>query len=215
MATSCNNYALPTTQLIVTNPTLGVKSIEGASDGLNSAYHMIELIKKSELEGVQGYVIACFDDTGLAAAREIAKGPVIGIGEASMHIASLLGAKFSIITTLQRSVAIIESNAKVYGFLGACCQGVHALNLPVLDLDNNQKGYTKMLAKAQQVVKNDHAECLVLGCGGMTEWGVKLSNDLGIPVVDGVTSGLKLVESLLALGLSTSKKITYAFPIEK
>ncbi|MBB6468021.1 hypothetical protein HNQ96_003905 [Aminobacter lissarensis] len=45
--------------------------------------------------GMRGYIIACFDDTGLDAARCIADAPVIGIGEAAFHMAALLAHKMA------------------------------------------------------------------------------------------------------------------------
>ena len=60
-------------------------SIEGHYDEAVSVIGLLEEIHAGEAQGVDGYVIACFGDPGLRAAREIAKGPVLGIAEAAMH----------------------------------------------------------------------------------------------------------------------------------
>lgn len=52
-----------------------------------------------ETEGIDGYVIACFGDPGLLAARELARSPVIGIAEAAMHTATFIATGFSIVTS--------------------------------------------------------------------------------------------------------------------
>ncbi len=79
-------------------------------------------------------VIACFDDTGLDAARCVGDMPVIGIGEAAFHIASLVAGKFSVVTTLSRSVPAIEHNLVRYGLASRCAK-VRASDVPVLELE--------------------------------------------------------------------------------
>jgi allantoin racemase len=213
MVETCSKLVGPEVELRVCNPTKGVPSIQGRADGIAAAYYTLELIRKADKEGVDGFVIACFDDTGLQAAREVAGGPVVGIGEAAMSAASMLGAKYSILTSTQRSVQILEENADNYG-LSKRCQGIHALNIPVLDL-HSESSYGLALERSRKIVEQDHAECLVMGCGGMTHWQEPLSNDLGMPVIDGVVVGLGLVEILVRMNLKTSKAITYAYPIEE
>ena len=77
------------------------------------------------------FVIACFDDTGLEAARCATGAPVVGIGEAAFHMASLIADKFSVVTTLSRSIAPIEHNLAKYG-LSRRCARVRAADAPVL-----------------------------------------------------------------------------------
>ena len=56
-------------------------------------------LKKANQDGYDAVILACFSDPGLDAAKEISTIPVIGIEEATLHIAAMLGAKFSIMTT--------------------------------------------------------------------------------------------------------------------
>jgi allantoin racemase len=214
MADGCRSVCAPGTELLMAQPASGVASIEGQSDGAIAAFHMLELIRDEQrTHAPDGFVIACFDDTGLHAARELVAGPVVGIGEAAFHLASLVSARFSILTSLQRSVAIIERNALAYGFSGHNFR-VHASDINVLDLEN-ESSYAALADKARKLLAADKSECLVLGCGGMTQWTARLTRDLGVPVIDGVTAALKLVESLVALGIGTSKAISYAYPLTK
>jgi allantoin racemase len=158
-------------------------------------------------------VIACFGDPGLAAAREIAAGPVVGIAEAAMHMATYLGRSFSVVTTLSRTVGHAQDLVRSYGFAQACA-GVHACDIPVLDLDSAsaRASVTKACAAARDA---DRCDVIVLGCAGMTDLAAAISAELGIPVVDGVAAAVKTVESLVALGLRTSKRDEYATPPAK
>ncbi|WP_428243636.1 aspartate/glutamate racemase family protein [Gynuella sp.] len=190
-------------------------SIEGHSDGAIATFYLLEKIRAYEnnLESshASAYVIACFDDTGLEAARELTNRPVIGIGEAAMHAASLLSHRFCIMTTLQRSVPILQRNLDQYGLTNRCA-GVFASNIPVLQLDSNPDSYDRVLAAARTTLQHSHGEALILGCAGMSQWVRAMEQDLGMPVLDGVRIAIKFAESLIDLKLMTSKVGSYRYP---
>jgi len=203
------------TEIIAVNPEYGPVSIEGYYDEVFSIPGLLEEVRKGEDSGCQGTVIACFDDTGLDAARCLASGPVVGICEASMHIASLLANGFSIVTTLKRSIPALEKLAVKYG-MSQQCHRVRAAEVPVLELENPDSEATKLIrVEIQKALDEDRSEAIVLGCAGMTDLATKLSKEFGVPVIDGVTAAVKLVESLVALGLQTSKRNGYAYPRSK
>src|SRR5689334_20782334 len=83
------NVAAAGTEILAVSPSMGPESIEGHYDEAISVVGMLEEVRKGETDGCDAYVIACFGDPGLLAAREIATGPVIGIAEAAMHYASM------------------------------------------------------------------------------------------------------------------------------
>jgi len=205
IAASAHQAVRQATRLEVTQPAAGVASIEGYADGVRAAFELLALQQRIAADG---YLIACADDTGVHALREQTTAPVLGIGEAALHAASMLSARFAVLTPMQRSVTILQNNAHEYGFASRLT-GVHALNQPVLSLADS---YPAILARARQILQEDHAECLVLGCAGFTEWQPHLQRDLGCPVIDGVRCGIKWLEGLCDLGLTTSKRVTYAFP---
>ena len=203
------------TEIIAVNPEYGPVSIEGYYDEVFSIPGLLEEVRKGEDSGCQGTVIACFDDTGLDAARCLASGPVVGICEASMHIASLLANGFSIVTTLKRSIPALEKLAVKYG-MSQQCHRVRAAEVPVLELENPDSVTTKLIrVEIQKALDEDRSEAIVLGCAGMADLATKLSKEFGVPVIDGVTAAVKLVESLVSLGLQTSKRNGYAYPRTK
>jgi allantoin racemase len=204
--------AFPTTEIVAVNPPDGPASIEGFVDQAYSVPGLLAEIRKGETAGVAGHIIACFDDTGLEAARSIAAAPVVGIGEAAFHMASLLAGRFSVVTTLSRSIPAIEHNLMKYG-LWSRCGRVRASEVPVLALDDPASGAKEIISAEIELAKqDDRAEAIVLGCAGMTDLAASLSDLHGLPVVDGVVCAVKLVEGLVALGLRTSKLGGYAPP---
>ncbi len=127
--------AAPGTEILAVSPRAGVPSIEGHFDEAIAAVGVLEQIKAGREQGVDGHVIACFGDPGLLAARELAQGPVIGIAEAAMHMATMVATRFSIVTTLPRTLIIARHLLHQYGFHQHCA-ALHAIDLPVLALED-------------------------------------------------------------------------------
>lgn len=204
-------------ELIFLSCARSPKSIEGYSDGAHAAFHLLQLIRTLEARedtNPEAYIIACFDDTGLDAAREITARPVLGIGQVSMQAATLLCYQFSIITAMKRSVPILERNVAAYGYSRQCA-GVFAANMPVLALEDDPDGYQKVLLVARESLVDSKGEALVLGCAGLSHWTERLSQDLAMPVLDGVKLAIKFAQALIDLKLSTSKVNSYRFPEKK
>ena len=225
--------ASPGTRITAINPPDGPVSIEGYYDEAFSVPGLLREIRRHDSgrgtssgtphgsssnpsSGAPGaYVLACFDDTGLDAARCATAAPVIGIGEAAFHLASLISGRFSVITTLSRSIGAIEHNLIRYG-LAARCARVRASEVAVLDLEApGSPAQARIDAEIAAALREDRAEAIVLGCAGMAHFAAELSRRHGIPVIDGVAAAVKLAEALIGLGLKTSKVGGYAAPLPK
>ncbi len=201
------------TQVTAVNPEFGPESIEGYYDEAFSVPGLIAEMMKAP--GMDAYVIACFDDTGLDAARCLAAAPVVGIGEAAFHMASLIAGRFSVVTTLARSVPAIEHNLTRYGLASRCAR-VRASDVAVLELEvPDSAARARISAEIAAALREDAAEAVVLGCAGMTDLAASLSQEHGVPVLDGVSCAVKICEGLVDLGLKTSKAGGYARPLPK
>lgn len=210
---AARDAASPGVEILATNPANGPPSIEGYFDEAFSVPGLLEEIGKGG--GADAFIVACFDDTGLEAARCVAEVPVIGIGEAAFHIASLIAYKFSVVTTLARSLAPIEHNLVKYG-LAARCARVRASNVPVLSLEEpGSQARRAIQDEIERALVEDGAEAIVLGCAGMTDLASDLEHTVGVPVLDGVACAVALAEGVVRLGLRTSKRNTYAAPLAK
>lgn len=211
---AARSVAAPGTAIEALNPEMGPVSIEGYYDEAFALPGLLKEIGAAERRGCDGAVIACFDDTGLDAARALATMPVVGICEAAMHMASLIAGKFAVVTTLSRSIPPLEALARRYG-VGDRCK-IRASEIPVLALEHPTAAVMKrLLDECRLAMAQDGAEAIILGCAGMTTLAAQLASELGMPVIDGVVAGVKLVEALVGLGLKTSKAGGYAKPIPK
>ena len=119
------------------------------------------------------------------------------------------------ITTLARSVPIIERNLDVTG-LAARCARVRASNIPVLALeDPASDARSRLLDMIAIAIRDDRADGIVLGCAGMGKLAIELSAACGVPVVEGISTAVRLAESIVALRLTTSKRGLWASPLAK
>ena len=212
IAAAARRAASAGTEIVALTNESGPASIEGPVDGALAVPGLLALIAAAERDGARACVIACFDDTGIDAARSIANGPVIGIGEAAAHVASLVSRRFSVITTLACSVPILEDNLKRSG-LHEMCGRVRACEIPVLALEaDRDAANARISAEIAATIVEDGAEAIVLGCAGMAEFAASLAKAHGLPVIEGVGAAIKLAEALVALGITTSKRGAYAPP---
>lgn len=204
------------TRTSASNPSSGPVSIEGHFDEAISAVGVVEEIMRLDREEqIDAYIVACFGDPGLLAAREATKAPVIGIAEAAFHMATLIATRFSVVTTLSRTGIIAEHLLDQYGFRHHC-RRVRAAEIPVLDLeDDSDRALEKIIAECCRARDEDGIGAIVLGCGGMADLTETISRDVGLPVIEGVTAAVKLAEALVGLGLQTSKFGDLAYPRPK
>lgn len=177
----------------------GPISIQGPEDGILALPGLLDEVEKGVSDGMDAFIIACFDDTGLDEARAITSRPVIGIGEAAFHASMMKGHSFSVVTTLSVSVPVIEENIARYG-VRDYCRKVRASEVPVLDLEKpGSEAERKISDEIGVALKEDQCGAIVLGCAGMTDLASRLASEHGIPVVDGVVSAVGFASALARL----------------
>ena len=202
------------TEIVPVTSTMGPVSIEGYYDEAFAVPGLLAEIGRAEREGAKAAVIACFDDTGLDAARAMVRMPVIDICEAALMTAAFIAKRFTVVTTMERSRVPIEELVQHYGMAGRA--RVRAANIAVLSLEDPNSGARDRLRnEIVRAIAEDNAEAIVLGCAGMADLAKTLSLEFGMPVIDGVGAAVKQAEALVALGLTTSKRGAYASPVIK
>jgi allantoin racemase len=200
----------PGCEVTAVSATRGPTSIESAADSVIAAAEVASLVQT--LPEHDAYLVACFGDPGLDAARELTRAPVIGIGEAAVQAAAAISKRFAIITTLPRSIPALEELLDRQGMRGRSA-GIVPLNIPVAEQGGEYGDTTEAIVAAGQRLALEHgAEALILACGGMAEVARAVQERVGVPVADGVAFGSLLCYSLWACGLETSKTGAYGFP---
>lgn len=196
--------ALPASWTVIgETAATGVDSIDGHYEDLLGAVAICEAVRKHR-GNADAVVIGCTDDPGLLAARELTDVPVIGSGEASFLLAMPLGHKFSVLTTLPRSVGVIEHVLDMHGVRGRCAS-IRACGLTVLECEDHDRTVEALTEAGRVAVEQDGAEVLCLACAGMSGLSERLTAALGVPVIDPVAAAAAVARSLVEQGLRTSK----------
>ncbi len=172
----------------------GPPAIQGEADGRLAEGPLLELVAKASEQGASAIIIGCFDDTALDAAREMASCPVIGIGQAAYHLAAISG-RFSVVTTLDVSVPILEANIRGYG-LQAQLGKVRASGVPVLALEQDEAVAGQVTAEIRKAAAEDGVQSVVLGCGGMVDIKQNTGESGAIRLIDGVRAAAFVASQL-------------------
>ncbi len=190
----------PATRITAVNPDVGPAAIQGPDDGAAALPGLFALADRMMAvdKSIDALIVACFDDTGLWELKQRYPVPVLGIGEAAYHMASLRAARFSVVTTLSVSIPVLEDNLVKTGLASRCAR-VRASEVPVLALeDEGGAARARIEAEIGSVLEEDNAGAIVLGCAGMADLANDLSRKFNIPVIDGVAAAVKLAEVLVA-----------------
>lgn len=211
--------ARPDTEISVALPDKGPASIESWYDVGVAVPGVVRRIVEAEKDGVDAVIIDCVLDAGLDAAREMVSIPVIGPGETAMHVAAMLGHRFSVITMLDSAAPMFDRHATRTG-VAERLVSVRAVNIPVLELGDTERVIKALTEQSVMAVRDDGAHVIVFGCTGMiglagdVNKGLKDRGIADVPVIDPAILAVKVAEALAGMGLSHSKR-TYPYPPEK
>lgn len=198
----------------------GPPSIECEFDEVLSMPDTVRKAIEAEREGVSAIIVDCMGDPGVRACREVVSIPVLGPCETSMHVAAMLGQRFTVVTTVDSAKPQFVNNAWLYGVADRMVS-VRAVNIPVLDLDKDLDIlHTRMAEESAKAVVDDGADVIVFGCTGFcgAAEGIRLhlrnQLNVAIPVIDPIPTTVLLAGSLVDAGLTQSKR-TYSTPVVK
>lgn len=213
IATAARAVAGPDTEIIGVTPRRGPESVESHLEGAYSAVGVIEAFHARHhdpgLPPIDAWILAGYGDQGREALQELVDVPVVDITEAAAISAMLLGDRYAVVTTLQRTVPMIRERLELAGLLKRYCS-IQGTGLGVLELEEDDAATDQAIIERSRQALAQGAEVICLGCGGMAGRAQEVSAVLGAPVVDGVAAAVGLAESLLRQSLSTSRVGTFA-----
>jgi allantoin racemase len=208
---TARSVAASGTEIVPLTPLFGAESVEGNYESYLAAIAVMETVR-SYAEPYDAVIQAGYGEHGREGLQELLDVPVVDITDAAASTAQFLGRTYSVVTTLDRAVPLIEDRLKLAGLYERCAS-VRASGMAVLDLEADPDAALKaIVVEAERAVTDDRAEVICLGCGGMAGLTERVMERTGVPVVDGVAAAVTIAESLVRLGLTTSKVRTYAPP---
>ena len=210
MAESARAAARPGTEITAATVVRSVPFIDGWYDETVAAAAVAECVH-ARAGTFDAAIIACFGDPGLYAARELTTAPVVGIAEASFLVAMSLGHRFGIVSTVDRATPATIDLLRHYG-VESRCAAIEPSGAEVLELDHDPAAMLDGLVAAGKRAIAAGAEVLCMGCGAMTSLRGALEQQLGVPIVEAVPAAVGHAETLVSLGLTTSKIRSFAPP---
>ncbi len=213
MVNRAMKYVSQGTEVYCNSPSFGVHSVDNMFTWNISSVSVIEELLKSEKEGFDAYVVGCFWNPGVLAAREVTEKPVVGIGQASLLYAPLLGERASIICVGDTNLHIYKDDVIRYGMQERIVS-FRSANIASEDSFTRPEETAKIIAEAAMLaVEEDKADVILLGCGVMSEFSEMVSDMTGVPVINPIGAGVKMAESLAQMGLKNSKRYSYHAPV--
>jgi len=196
----------------------GPASVEGRFDSDLSVPDVLAKASAAESSGSDAIIINCMLDPGLLACRELVSIPVIGVCEVAMHVASMLGRKFGVISPVPGQ-SVMEHLAEGYG-LGNDLVSFSSVDIPVLNISESEEVLAKALVKAAiTMVRSNNLGVVVLGCTGFANCADLmreglLKEELDVQVINPLPLAIYFSDALLQSGLTHSKLI-YPSPAVK
>ena len=168
--------------------------ISGYKDKVMAARGIIDIIEEKQ-SGFEAIVLACHGDPNIEAAREVAYIPVMGVGECSMKIASMLGEKFSIITPDEGIIPGKRNMVKNYNL------SEHLASIRVSREAENDNPKENLLKTVKNIAEEDSPDSIILGCADYSRFSSYLRNKVEISVIDSLEAGFMIAEGLMRTNL--------------
>ena len=188
-------------------PAIECVTLKEGPPGIDTQAHVesvvapITAMVKSRDNDCSAFVIACYSDPGLHAAREVTSKPVLGIAECGILTALTLGQRFGVISILRES---IPRHLRYVGQMGLNDRmaGDRAIGLRVVELVDEARTFNRMAEVAAELRDDDGADVLVMGCAGMARYRDRLQRHVGLPVVEPSQAAVSMAIGRTRLGWS-------------
>jgi allantoin racemase len=214
IADEARRAASPGTAITMLTARFGVAYIETRFEALIGAYATAELAAEHWQEH-DAMVVAAFGDPGVPGIREALDIPVVGLTEAALASASLLGHRFSIVAISRRITAWYREAVEHNGLVGRLAS-IRSLDEPLRDIGTVQAEHAARLRElCERVVREDGADVIILGGAPLAGLARSIAGGIAVPVVDGVSSAVRHAETLVALKPGIARAGSFAPPPEK
>lgn len=190
--------AAPGTEILPLTAPRGVPYIASRAEAQIGGAIALEMLAEQH-DKVDAAVIAAFGDPGLMGARELFDIPVIGMAEAAMLTACMLGKRFAIVTFARALGPWYEECVAMHGLEGRCA-GIRMLDEGFADIADVQEEKEAVIVElARRAVVEDEADCVILAGAPLAGLAAKVAERISVPVVDQMGAALKQAEALVAL----------------
>jgi allantoin racemase len=214
MAAEARRYASPSTDIVAVTAEFGTQYVENRVEAAIASHAVLDALAK-HATGCDAAIISAFGDPGLAAAREFAGIPVVGIEESAILAAWMLGRRYSIICLTPRLRTWYIECAHEHGLAGRLAS-VRALDAPIADITRAKEQYRDtLIAECMQAIEQDEAEVIIFGGGPIAGLARETADAIPVPTLDGVSCAVRMAEALVGLAPRPAARGSFARPRAK
>lgn len=214
LATVGRAAAAPGTEIVPITAPRGVPYIATRAEAQIGGAIALEMLAEHH-RSVDAAIIAAFGDPGLLGARELFDLPVVGMAEAAMLAACMLGRRFAIVTFARALGPWYEECVAMHG-LSDRCAGIRMLDSAFASVSDVQDEKEALLVDlANRAVVDDEADVVILGGAPLAGLAMKVRDRIPVPVVDQVQAAVKMAEMLVSLQTKKATAGTFRRPAAK
>jgi allantoin racemase len=211
MAAAARAVASPGTEIKPVTAGFGAKVIGSRMEMVIGDYASLDLVAREGMD-CDAVVIAAAIDSGLRAVKQMMPCPVLGLTEAAIHAASLMGGNFGLVVSSARTGTVMREMVAGYG-LSSRLAGVRPIGIEPADLYANPEAALERLAgAANTLVEQDGAESVVLIGAVMAGLPPRLQSRVPVPVLEGVACAVPLAEAMVRIGAGKARAGSFAAP---
>jgi Asp/Glu/hydantoin racemase len=214
MAAEARRFASAGTEIAPVTAAFGTEYIANRAEAAIAGHAVLDALAK-HAAGCDAAIISAFGDPGLAAAREFADIPILGIAESAMLTAWMLGRRYAIVCLTPRLRRWYIECAQEHGLDGRLV-AVRALDTPVPDITQAKDQFRdRLLDECRRAIEEDEAEVIIFGGGPIAGLAREVAADIPVPSLDGVSCAVRLAEALVGLNPRPPTRGSFARPEPK
>lgn len=195
---AARSVASPGTEIVPLTAPKGVPYIASRAEAQIGGAIALEMLAEHHTTA-DAAIIAAFGDPGLMGARELFDLPVVGMAEAAMLTACMLGRRFAIVTFARALGPWYEECVAMHGLEGRCA-GIRMLDETFADIADVQEEKEAVLVElARRAVSKDAADCVILAGAPLAGMASRVAARIPVPVIDQMGAALRQAETLVAL----------------
>jgi Asp/Glu/hydantoin racemase len=214
MAAEARRFASPDTEIVAVTAAFGTQYVENRAEAAVASHAVLDALAV-HADDCDAAIVCAFGDPGLAAAREFADVPVVGIEESAILAAWMLGRRYSIICLTPRLRTWYIECAQEHGLAGRLAS-VRALDATIADITRAREQFReRLVALCMRAIEQDEAEVVILGGGPIAGLAREVRDDIPVPALDGVSCAVRMAEALVGLRPRPPRRGSFARPAPK
>lgn len=211
LAATARGAAAPGTEIAAATAAFGAGIVSHRAEEAIAGHAILKAIADHD-GGYDGVLIGVSTDPALGAARALLRTPVVGMTEAALLTACMLGARFGLITFSLASAPGYREAVERYG-LTSRLAGLRTIDIPLAQAFAEREKLTEAIVEtADALIEADGAEALILAGAAAAGLPAGLQPHVPVPLLDGIVCGVRLTEAMIHLGTPKPSRGSHAPP---